>query len=147
MRVVGGGQAIDVYVTPYLLLCTFLLACYFGFGKRAHELASAGEKGHAQRPVLRGYSPSILRWALVVFGAFTFASYILYTRAQHTISFFGTSHMLWTAPFAGLGLLRFWFLTQKTDADSPTEAILRDVPFMLSFVLYGAAVVTIIYYR
>jgi 4-hydroxybenzoate polyprenyltransferase len=145
LRVVSGGRAIDVYVTPYLLLCTFLLACYLGFGKRAHELA--GAKGHAQRPVLRGYSANVLRWSMAAIGASTFAAYVAYTRAEHTVSFFGTSRMIWTAPFAALGMLRFWFLTQKPDAESPTEALLRDVPFMLNLVVWAAAVVTIIYFR
>jgi 4-hydroxybenzoate polyprenyltransferase len=145
LRVVAGGQAIDVYVTPYLLLCTFLLACYNGFGKRAHELASGHD--HKQRPVLRGYSASVLRWALILFGFSTFISYVAYTRAEHTVSFFGTTRMLWTTPFAALGILRFWFLVQKDDAESPTEAILRDVPFMMNLALWAGAVVMIIYYR
>jgi 4-hydroxybenzoate polyprenyltransferase len=147
LRVISGGFAIDVYVTPYLLLCTFLLACYSGFGKRAHELAAAAENGHAQRPVLRGYSAPLLRWALVLLGVLTLGSYVAYTRAEHTVAFFGTSRMIYTAPFAALGMIRFWFLVQRDDAESPTEALLRDVPFMLNLALWAGAVVLIIYYH
>jgi decaprenyl-phosphate phosphoribosyltransferase len=146
LRVLGGGFAISVEVTNYLVLCTFLLALFLGFGKRAHELASTSD--HTQRPVLRGYSAPVLRWGLLVLGALTFASYVAYTRAPHTVSFFGTSRMLWTAPFALVGLWRFWWLVHRNPSgDSPTEEILHDLPFMANLLLYGGAVVMIIYFK
>jgi 4-hydroxybenzoate polyprenyltransferase len=146
LRVLGGAYAIDVDVTHYLIACTFLLACFLGFGKRAHELAAAGD--HAQRPVLRGYSAGILRWGMMVIGLATLACYVAYTRAEHTVEFFHTNRMMWTSPFAFLGMLRFWWLVHRDpSADSPTEEILRDVPFMLNLVLWAGAVVMIIYYK
>src|SRR5205085_1231117 len=41
LRVLAGAAAIDVPASGWLLLCTALLACFLGFGKRAHELAWA----------------------------------------------------------------------------------------------------------
>jgi 4-hydroxybenzoate polyprenyltransferase len=148
LRVLAGGYAIDVYVTRYLLLCTALLACFLGFGKRAHELASSGARAVEQRPVLRGYRANVLRWALFATGLCTFASYVLYTRAPHTIRFFGTTRMVWTAPFAAVGLGRFWWLVNgDTTADSPTEEMLKDVPFVVNLLVWAAAVMVIIYFR
>jgi 4-hydroxybenzoate polyprenyltransferase len=148
LRVLAGGYAVDVWVTRWLLLCTGLLACFLGFGKRAHELAAAGERGHAQRPVLRGYNPTVLRWALIGIGLATFASYVMYTLAPHTVLFFGTRRMVWTAPCALIGLGRFmWLVNADPHADSPTEEILRDVPFMMNLMVWAAAVVAIIYLR
>jgi 4-hydroxybenzoate polyprenyltransferase len=148
LRVLAGGYAIDVYVTRYLLLCTALLACFLGFGKRAHELASSGARAIEQRPVLRGYRAGVLRWALFATGVCTFASYVLYTRAPHTIRFFGTTRMVWTAPFAAIGLGRFWWLVNgETTADSPTEEMLKDVPFVVNLLVWAAAVMVIIYFR
>jgi 4-hydroxybenzoate polyprenyltransferase len=148
LRVLAGGYAIDVWVTEYLLLCTGLLATFLGFGKRAHELATSGARAAKQRPVLRGYRAGVLRWALIATGLLTFASYVLYTRAPHTVRFFGTTRMVWTAPFAAVGLTRFLWIVQDPEiADSPTEAMLRDLPFILNLVIWGAAVTGIIYFR
>jgi 4-hydroxybenzoate polyprenyltransferase len=148
LRVLGGAYAIDVWVTTYLLVCTGLLACFLGFGKRAHELASAGERAHEQRPVLRGYSARVLRWAMITIGMMTLGAYVAYTRAPHTIQFFGTTRMVWTAPCALVGLLRFWWLVHADPhGESPTEEILRDVPFMANLIVWAAAVTTIIYLR
>lgn len=147
LRVAAGSFAIDVEASPYLLLCTALLACYLGFGKRAHELASAGERAHEQRSVLRAYQPGALRVALFVTGISTLASYVLYTRAGHTVRFFGTTRMLWTAPFCALGLWRFFQIVNSPRSDSPTEEMLKDPAFILNLVTWAIASTLIIYFR
>jgi 4-hydroxybenzoate polyprenyltransferase len=151
LRVLGGGAAIAVWISPWLLSCTVLIACFFGFGKRAHELsvrAIDGADKQKQRAVLRHYRPSVLKWALIATGLATFASYVAYTRAEHTIGFFHTANMIYTAPFAALGLMRFGQLvTRRDQADSPTDAMLKDWTFVASGLAWGAAVCAIIYYR
>ncbi len=147
VRVAAGAFAVDVQASGYLFLCTGLLATYLGFGKRAHELAVAGERAGEQRAVLRAYRPSVLRGALYATAAATFVCYVLYTRAEHTVRFFGTTHMLWTAPFAAFGLLRFFVLAQSPKGESPTEEILKDAPFMLNLLTWAAAITLIIYFR
>lgn len=147
LRVAAGAFAISVEASPFLFICTGLLATYLGFGKRAHELAVAGERAAAQRAVLRSYDPGVLRVALWATAAATFASYVLYTRAEHTVRFFGTTRMLWTAPFAAFCLWRFYALVQSPRGDSPTEEILKDAPFMLNFLVWAAAITLIIYFR
>ena len=148
LRVLAGGAAISVWISPWLLSCTVLLACFFGFGKRAHERVVAGAEPHKQRAVLRSYHPNVLKWALALSGLATFASYVAYTRAAHTINFFHTANMVYTAPCAALGLLRFGQLVTRSElADSPTDAMLKDWIFVVSALLWGAAVCLVIYYR
>jgi 4-hydroxybenzoate polyprenyltransferase len=150
LRVAAGALAIDVEASPYLLVCTGLLACFLGFGKRAHELEAADtlEKAAEQRSVLSGYRPDLLGWALWLTGAATFAAYVLYTRAEHTRAFFHTTRMLWTAPFAAFGLVRFYVLVRRTGcADSPTDMMLKDLLFVMNLVLWTAATTLIIYFK
>jgi len=147
VRVAAGAFAVGVDASASLFLCTGLLATYLGFGKRAHELAVAGERAAQQRAVLRAYRPTVLRVALYVTAAATFVCYVLYTRAEHTVSFFGTTRMLWTAPFAAFGLIRFFVLVQTPKGESPTEEILKDAPFMLNLLTWAAAITLIIYFR
>lgn len=146
LRVLAGGYATDVRVSKWLFLCTGLLACFLGFGKRAHELASGGTRAVEQRAVLRSYRAGVLRWALILTGLATFTAYVMYTRAEHTIDFFGTTRLVWTAPFAALGLGRFlWLVSADPSGDSPTEEMLKDVPFVVNFLVWAAAIVAIIY--
>lgn len=145
LRVLAGGYAVDVFVSSYLLVCTGLLACFLGLGKRAHERAAVGDGAAHQRPVLRSYRGDVLAWALGLTGVATLGAFVAYTLAPHTVSFFGTTRMVWTAPLAAIGLLRFWWLVRDPSGDSPTDQMLRDVPFMTIFVLWAAAITAIIY--
>ncbi|MGB3561829.1 MAG: UbiA family prenyltransferase, partial [Thermoanaerobaculia bacterium] len=52
LRVLGGGAAIDVEVSAWLLLCTFLLALFLAFSKRRHELILMADDASNHRRVL-----------------------------------------------------------------------------------------------
>lgn len=148
LRVLPGALALAVVASPWLLICTFVLACLLGFGKRAHELANAGDtqRARARRPVLARYRLVSLITLLWVLAAATCVSYGLYTLSAHTRSFFGTSALVWTVPFVVLGVLRFLQLVRRhTRADSPTDAMLGDWPFLLNGALWGLATALIIY--
>ncbi len=149
LRVWAGGLAIDVPVSPWLLACTGLLACLLGFGKRAHELmqAEAAEvEAHHTRASLAGYRVRHLRWAMSILAVATSAAYALYTQDGHTVSFFGTRSLIFTLPFCLVGIGRFTQLALwRSGDDSPTDAILRDPPFLLILAAWGVTVVAIIY--
>ncbi len=145
LRVLGGALAIGVSPSPWLLVCTGLLASFLAFGKRAHELSQSS--GTATRRVLSQYDPKQLHAALYALAALTVLSYAAYTQATHTIAFFGTERMLWTTPFCLVGIGRFLVLTRRSAGDGPTEQMLRDAPFMINLGLWGLAVLGIIYFR
>lgn len=149
LRVLAGGYAIDVPVSLWLLLCTALLACFLGFGKRAHELCQAQDdhrNAGETRASLRGYSLVTLRVVLMTLAIGTCAVYALYTRDSRTTEFFHTKDLIWTLPFCILGIVRFLQLALWKHVDeSPTDAILRDWPFLSNLAAWGITVVVIIY--
>jgi 4-hydroxybenzoate polyprenyltransferase len=147
-RVLAGAFAVRVESSPYLLLCTVLVAAFSGLGKRAHELQQLGEAAAAQRPTLRGYDLPTLKAALAFIGAATLVAYTAYTLSQHTVAFFGTARMIYTAPFCLLGLGRFLDLAiLRPREDSPTDEMLRDIPFILNLAAWGVVTTLIIYLR
>jgi 4-hydroxybenzoate polyprenyltransferase len=145
LRVLAGAFAIEVPASPWLLVCTGLLALFLGFGKRAHELASTTSPGE-QRPALAHYHLGTLRWILHILGIVTVVVYVLYTVDEHTVEMFGTTYLVGTVLFPAIGIWRFIHLaTTRHDAESPTEEMLKDPPFMINIALYGAAVLAILY--
>jgi 4-hydroxybenzoate polyprenyltransferase len=145
LRVLAGAFAIDVPPSRWLLVLTLLLSALLGFGKRAHELRIGGEGGHKHREVLGDYDGDVLRVLLRVLGVATALAYLVYTRTRHTNDLFGGGQMVFTAPFAAFGIYRFIRLVNRTDtAESPTDSMLRDPPFLVNLVLYAAAVVVIV---
>jgi 4-hydroxybenzoate polyprenyltransferase len=148
LRVLGGAFAIPVPPSTWLLACTALLAAFLGFGKRAHELeleVREGERGKT-RAVLARYDARVLRVVLRVLSAATTLAYVLYTQSAHTIEFFGTRNLIWTAPFCGLGIWRFTTLVERGGGESPTDAMLRDGWFMANLAAWSGAVLAVIYW-
>jgi len=149
LRVAAGAFAIDVAMSPWLLACTGLLASMLGFGKRAHELLLAGRESRDPtdtRASLAGYDLRLLRVVMLVLAVATAVAYGLYTQDAHTVWFFGTRQLIWTLPSAVLGIARFLQLALwRPREESPTDAVLRDWPFMLNLAVWAAAVLVIVY--
>jgi decaprenyl-phosphate phosphoribosyltransferase len=145
LRVLAGAAAIDVPASGWLLVCTALIAIFFGLGKRAHELAWAERIGqaHETRASLAGYRIPVVRTAMLVIGIVTCGAYLAYTVDPHTVAFFHTDELPYSSPFVLLGILRFFSLALWSPTDeSPTEAMLKDPWFLLNLV---AATVTVLY--
>ena len=79
LRAVGGAVAISVPVSPWLILCTGLLALFLAAAKRRHEIVLLRELSSGHRPVLAEYSAELLDSFMVTLSAATISSYALYT--------------------------------------------------------------------
>jgi 4-hydroxybenzoate polyprenyltransferase len=149
LRVLAGAAAIPVPASGWLLICTALVALFFGFGKRAHELAWAQRVGDvtATRASLAGYRLPVVHVLMLVLAVLTCLAYVAYTLDDHTIRFFGTDRLVWSSPFVVFGVIRFLFITlYKPTDDSPTEAMLKDPLFLADLAGATAAVLYIIYW-
>jgi 4-hydroxybenzoate polyprenyltransferase len=146
LRVLAGAFAIPVAPSRWLLACTLLVSALVGFGKRAHELRLSGESAATQREVLGHYDLGVLRKLLFVLGALTTVTYFAYTRSPHARGMFRSVHLGLTVPFVAFGVFRFiWIATRQTDAENPTDLMVRDPAFMTNLFLYGASVLALLY--
>jgi 4-hydroxybenzoate polyprenyltransferase len=147
IRVAAGGFAAGVTPSSWLLVCTTLLALLLAVGKRRHELLTLEESGGKHRSVLRDYSPALLDQMIAVVTAATVVAYALYVIAEDTASRFGEGRLLWTAPLVLYGIFRYLYLVyRKGEGGSPEEMIVRDVPFLVSIVLWGALSAALVYF-
>ncbi len=144
LRVIAGGYAIRTNVSFYLLACTALLALFLGFGKRRHELGSSNAT--KQRVALEAYSSKTLTVALAVTGLASVATYVAYTLDARTEALFDSQFLFLTAIHPLFGVVRFLQLVvTRPKAESPTQEMLRDVPFMLNLVAWVAEIMVIVY--
>jgi 4-hydroxybenzoate polyprenyltransferase len=148
LRVLAGGIATDVHVSNYMIACTALLSVFLGFGKRRQELglANAGK----QRAALEAYTPASLNWAMALTGTATAAVYVAYTLDPETRAAFHSNYLWLTAPSVVFGIARFLQLVSGRagrghKAESPTQEMLSDVPFVLNLVVWVIVVVAIVY--
>jgi decaprenyl-phosphate phosphoribosyltransferase len=146
LRVLAGGFAIHTEVSGYMVVCTALLALLLGLGKRRHELTGSGKGGAKQRAALGGYSRRGLKWALRATALATVAAYVAYTFDPETVAFFHSRSLWWTTVFVVLGVWRFQVLVRsQPEAESPTQEMLRDGPFVAILFSWVVVVLWVVY--
>jgi 4-hydroxybenzoate polyprenyltransferase len=148
LRVEAGAQATGVEVSRWLFLCTTFLALFLAFSKRRHEITLLAGAASGQRPVLDHYSPAFLDQMINVVTASSVVAYALYAVSPETVQKYHTQDLVYTIPLVLYGIFRYLYLMyQRPGERNPTEAILRDPPFLINIVLWGLAVLWIVYGR
>ena len=147
LRVILGAAAIQVEFSSWLVLCTFMLAVFLGFGKRRHELVLLAEGAQAHRPILGEYSAHFLDMMMGIVTASTVMSYVLYTMDPHTIERFGSRNLIYTSVFVLYGIFRYLYLVhQKSTGGNPASLLYRDGPLRVTVVLWVATVFWLRYF-
>ncbi|HEY4667960.1 MAG TPA: decaprenyl-phosphate phosphoribosyltransferase [Anaerolineales bacterium] len=145
LRVAAGVSLIQVSrFSPWLYVCTTLLALIIGFGKRRAELLLLAEGANSHRPVLDGYNVELLDQLIVVVSATTIMAYSLYTFSAENLP---ANHlMMLTIPFVLYGIFRYLRLIHVENiGGAPEELILTDRPLLITLVLWGLLSIVILY--
>lgn len=141
LRALGGALVIDVPISPWLLLCTLMLAMFLALCKRRHEKVEEGETAGASRPMLQQYSVQLLDQLIAVVTSATITCYALYTLWPDTVSKYGSAKLGWTIPFVMFGLFRYLDLVyRERQGGKPEKILLTDAPILINLVLYGLTV-------
>ncbi len=147
LRVIAGAVAIQVQISPWLLICTTLLALFLALSKRRHEILLLDEEAVNHRPILKEYSPYLLDQMISVATASTVIAYCLYTISGETIEKFGTNKLILTIPFVLYGIFRYLYLIhQKAEGGTPETLILKDRPLLFDVFLWITSAALIIYF-
>ena len=147
LRVIAGAVAIQVQISPWLLICTTLLALFLALSKRRHEILLLDKEAINHRPILKEYSPYLLDQMISVVTASTVIAYCLYTISGETIEKFGTNKLILTVPFVLYGIFRYLYLIhQKAEGGTPETLILKDRPLLFDIFLWIISAALIIYF-
>jgi len=136
LRAVAGAAVIGVEISPWLLVCTTLLALFLGLAKRRSELTTLEEAiGH--RRVLEEYSPELLDQLITIVTASVLMAYALYPFSSPHAR--GRPMMMLTLPFVIYGIFRFLYLVHRRQGGgSPTSDLLEDWPLLATVILWAA---------
>jgi 4-hydroxybenzoate polyprenyltransferase len=145
LRAVGGGLAIDVAVSEWLVLCALLLSLFLAFCKRRQELEALVE-AHDHRPSLREYSIGFLDQMINVVTPSALLAYILYTVSPEVEMKLNTRYLYLTVPFVLYGIFRYLFLVHRRgEGGNPAQSLLTDRPLLICVGLWALSVVIILY--
>ncbi len=148
LRAVGGGVVIDVEVSPWLVICTFLLALFLGFSKRRHEVVLLEDDAAAHRASLREYSPYFLDQMISVVTASTVVAYAIYSVSPEVREKLHTDSLYLTVPFVLYGIFRYLYLVHRREGGgNPTQELLTDRPLWVNVVFWIGTAIWLLYVR
>jgi 4-hydroxybenzoate polyprenyltransferase len=134
IRAAAGAEAVSVPISPWLLLCTALLALFLGLAKRRGELVLVGAAGAQGRPVLEGYSLPLVDQLIGVVASSSVISYSLYTFTARD-----SKAMMATIPFVLFGIFRYLLLIHRDDlGEEPEQVLFSDRPIAVTIVAWAA---------
>lgn len=146
LRAVAGAVVIEVEISPWLLVCTILLALFLALGRRRYELLLLEENAISHRKTLSKYSAYVLDQMIAVVTASTVIAYAFYTLSPEIIKKLQTHYLSLTLPFVLYGIFRYLYLIhQHSQGGSPTRTLLTDRPLLLNILLWLVAVIIILY--
>lgn len=147
LRAISGTYVIAVQISPWLFVCTILLALFLALAKRRHELLFLEGGGISHRSVLGKYSETLLDQMIAVATSATVITYCLYTIAPETVHKFGTHNLILTMPFVLYGIYRYLYLVyRREEGGAPEKVLFTDLPLIIDVLLWMISVVLILYF-
>lgn len=145
LRVAAGVSLIQVErFSPWLYVCTTLLALFMGFGKRRSELVLLADEANSHRKVLDGYTIELLDQMIIIVCSSTIMAYSLYTFFAPNLP--ANNAMMLTIPFVLYAMFRYLYLVQVQGAGgAPEDLVLTDRPLQIAGLLWGISVLVIFY--
>jgi hypothetical protein len=130
--------------SPWLYLCTLLLALFLAVGKRRHELTLLADGANSHRKILEQYNTKLLDDMTHLVTSGLLIAYSIYTFSAQNLP---PNHlMMTTIPFAIYFLFRYQYLVHvKGEGGAPEMLLYTDMPLLLDLVLWGTAVLLIMY--
>jgi len=145
LRAIAGAIVVGVFISPWLIICTFALCLFLAFSKRRGEIILLRENSESFRETLAGYTPELLAHMLDVTSGLAVVCFLLYTMDDRTLRIFGTNNLVYTTPLVLYCIFRFSLLIQQGRFSDPLQLMYKDLPFQIGLVLWVLSCIIIIY--
>lgn len=145
IRLIGGAFALQIELSPWIVIATGMLALLMATGKRRGDIAQENDSTQ-KRKSLAGYNLVFLDSTLTALTGGTIVVYLLFCVSDYAVARFGAGVLVTAVPVA-LGLLRYLQLIMvRGQGDSPTDLVLNDWGMLAILVVFGAAYGYLIYF-
>ena len=140
IRAIAGCIAINVLISPWIILCVLLLALLLVFGKRRQELIILQHEANNHRGSLQDYSIETLDTMMSIIICTLLISYSLY-------AYFTVYHlMMITIPIIIYILLRYTSLVHSKNIGGEPELILKDKGILTAILIWAVISIVVLYY-
>jgi 4-hydroxybenzoate polyprenyltransferase len=136
LRLFAGSVAVDIKLSMWIIIMTFLLALFLALAKRRDDVLLSLQ-GRETRKNIDGYNLEFVNASMVLMAGVIIVSYLFYTVSDTVIARLHTDHLYLSAFFVILGIMRYMqitFVEQKSG--SPTKIVLNDRFMQLTIIFW-----------
>ena len=135
LRLVGGGEALSIGLSPWIIAATASLSLLITVAKRRSDLVQRSDP-EEQRASLIGYNVEFLNSLLSILVSVTIVVYVIFSISDYATERYGRFIIFSSIPVL-IGLFRFLQLAIVFErGDFPTELITRDKGIIASILLF-----------
>ena len=127
LRLISGGVACDIWLSPWIICMTFLLALFLAFAKRRDDVVLHDTTGVVSRKNILRYNIPFMNQVLGIIGSITIVCYIIYTVSPEVEHRLGSGYVFVTSIFVLAGILRYLQVSiVDLKSGSPTKILMKD---------------------
>ncbi|MCT4686478.1 decaprenyl-phosphate phosphoribosyltransferase [Vallitalea sp.] len=142
LRVIAGALVLEVYISSWIIICTFFLSMLMGLGKRRSEIVYLEDSAASHRHNLKLYSIKLIDYMLNICVGCTLITYTLYSILEYDNKIFMITNM-----FVFYGIFRYVYLIFSEDScKMPAEIIIEDKPLLINILSFGISCILILLY-
>jgi len=146
LRLFAGSSVLDVNLSMWIIIITFLLALFLSLAKRRDDVLLSLE-GRETRKNIDGYNLEFINTTMTLMAGVIIVSYILYTVSDSVISRLHTNYLYLTSVFVILGVFRYMQITfVEENSGSPTKIVLKDRFLQITIILWLFSFIGVVKY-
>jgi 4-hydroxybenzoate polyprenyltransferase len=146
LRLLGGGIALAVTLSPWIVIATGTISLLLATGKRRGDIARRNDVQGARKS-LAGYNLPFLDSVISALTGATLVVYLLFCVSDYAVGRYGHIVLVTAIPVA-VGLMRYLqLIIVYEDGDSPSDLVLRDRGLFATVLIFVAIFAVLIYRR
>lgn len=135
-RVLGGGVAIGVVVSDWMIVLVFLFTLFLAISKRRQEIKNLEKKSKQTREVLTRYTIDLIDQLNAIIVPIVITSYIFYTFSERQ----NNPYFIATIPLIVYSFFRYLYLLKSTSFGESSRDYLADWQLMaVGLIWFGLA--------
>lgn len=139
IRLMVGSIEAEIELSPWIIVCSGLLALMLAVGKRRNELSYQKDTETTTRVVLKGYNAKFLDQINSMLASTIIVSYLLFCVSQYSIESANTN-IIWSSPMVIFNIIRYLHLVSIDSlGKDPTAILVKDklsISIFLSWLIF-----------
>ena len=145
LRVLAGGSACGIKLSPWIVILTFLATLFIAMAKRRADFIIQARTSGEQRRSVKGYSLPYTDVALGLLATMSVISYLMYSM-QESVMLRTSEHFYVTGIFVLTGFMRYLMLAFNSgEGDNPSALLVHDKGILASVLAWIAACALFLY--